>query len=130
MAEIAAELGVTESRVSQIRAEALVLLRDAMNPELDPELVDARTPAPAAARPGAARPTSPRSPPGTPPRVRPPVGAACARETAWRLTTDAPGPRRSSQRKFCRRIRPEFPQAAAGGPIEYADGAHGRAPAR
>jgi RNA polymerase sigma factor for flagellar operon FliA len=36
MAEIAAELGVTESRVSQMRAEALVLLRDAMNHELDP----------------------------------------------------------------------------------------------
>ena len=39
MAEIAAELGVTESRVSQIRAEALVLLKDAMNSALDPELV-------------------------------------------------------------------------------------------
>ncbi|MBO9521600.1 MAG: sigma-70 family RNA polymerase sigma factor [Nocardioidaceae bacterium] len=37
MAEIAAELGVTESRVSQMRAEALVLLRDALNHELDPE---------------------------------------------------------------------------------------------
>jgi RNA polymerase sigma factor for flagellar operon FliA len=36
MAEIAAELGVTESRVSQMRAEALVLLRDALNHELDP----------------------------------------------------------------------------------------------
>jgi RNA polymerase sigma factor for flagellar operon FliA len=39
MAEIAAELGVTESRVSQMRAEALVLLKDAMNSALDPELV-------------------------------------------------------------------------------------------
>ena len=39
MAEIAAELGVTESRVSQMRAEALVLLRDALNHQLDPELV-------------------------------------------------------------------------------------------
>ena len=36
MSEIAAELGVTESRVSQMRAEALVLLRDALNHELDP----------------------------------------------------------------------------------------------
>lgn len=36
MADIAAELGVTESRVSQMRAEALVLLRDALNHELDP----------------------------------------------------------------------------------------------
>ena len=39
MAEIAAELGVTESRVSQLRAEALVLLRDGLNTHLDPERV-------------------------------------------------------------------------------------------
>jgi RNA polymerase sigma factor for flagellar operon FliA len=39
MAEIAAELGVTESRVSQMRAEAMVLLKDAMNAALSPELV-------------------------------------------------------------------------------------------
>ncbi len=39
MAEIADELGVTESRVSQLRAEAMVLLRDALNSQLDPELV-------------------------------------------------------------------------------------------
>ncbi len=39
MAEIAAELDVSESRVSQIRAEALVLLRDALNSALDPALV-------------------------------------------------------------------------------------------
>ena len=39
MAEIAASLGVTESRVSQMRAEALVLLRDAINIQLDPHLV-------------------------------------------------------------------------------------------
>jgi RNA polymerase sigma factor for flagellar operon FliA len=39
MAEIARELGVTESRVSQLRAEALVLLRDGMNTHLDPERV-------------------------------------------------------------------------------------------
>ena len=31
MQSIAAELGVTESRVSQLRAEALVLLRDGIN---------------------------------------------------------------------------------------------------
>ena len=48
MAEIAATLGVTESRVSQLRAEALVLLRDALNNALDPDLV------PEAARPGGA----------------------------------------------------------------------------
>lgn len=39
MAEIGGMLGVTESRVSQIRAEALVLLRHALNSALDPELV-------------------------------------------------------------------------------------------
>jgi RNA polymerase sigma factor for flagellar operon FliA len=39
MAEIAAELGVSESRVSQIRAEALVLLRGAMDRALDPERI-------------------------------------------------------------------------------------------
>ena len=39
MAEIAAELGVSESRVSQMRAEALVLLKDAMNSALAPEMV-------------------------------------------------------------------------------------------
>ncbi len=41
MAEIAESLGVTESRISQIRAEALVLLRDALNSALDPSLVAA-----------------------------------------------------------------------------------------
>lgn len=51
MAEIAQELGVTESRVSQIRAEALVLLRDALNHELDPHLL----PAPARPAGSAAR---------------------------------------------------------------------------
>jgi RNA polymerase sigma factor for flagellar operon FliA len=35
MAKIAAELGVTESRVSQLRAEALVLLRDGINTHLE-----------------------------------------------------------------------------------------------
>jgi RNA polymerase sigma factor FliA len=40
MTEIATELGVTESRVSQLRAEALTLLRDGLNTQLDPELVD------------------------------------------------------------------------------------------
>ena len=39
MAEIAAELGVTESRVSQMRAEALVLLKDALNSALEPSMV-------------------------------------------------------------------------------------------
>lgn len=39
MAEIAETLGVTESRISQLRAEALVLLRDALNHALEPDLV-------------------------------------------------------------------------------------------
>lgn len=41
MRELAAELGVTESRISQMRAEALTLLRDGMNSQLAPELVAA-----------------------------------------------------------------------------------------
>src|SRR3954470_22015450 len=39
MTDIAAELGVTESRVSQLRAEALSLLRDGLNAHLNPDLV-------------------------------------------------------------------------------------------
>jgi RNA polymerase sigma factor FliA len=46
MAEIAKELGVTESRVSHLRAEALAQLRDGLNSQLNPSMV-----APAA-RPG------------------------------------------------------------------------------
>jgi RNA polymerase sigma factor for flagellar operon FliA len=38
MARIAVELGVTESRVSQLRAEALQLLRDGLNTHLEPSL--------------------------------------------------------------------------------------------
>jgi len=41
MSEIAAELGVSESRVSQLRAEALTLLRDGLNAHLEPDLVAA-----------------------------------------------------------------------------------------
>jgi RNA polymerase sigma factor for flagellar operon FliA len=41
MNDIADELGVTESRISQVRAEALVLLRDGLNNHLDPELLAA-----------------------------------------------------------------------------------------
>jgi RNA polymerase sigma factor for flagellar operon FliA len=44
MAQIATDLGVTESRVSQLRAEALGLLRDGLNTHLDPALA-AQTPA-------------------------------------------------------------------------------------
>lgn len=39
VAELAAELGVTQSRISQLRTEALALLRDGMNASLDPDLV-------------------------------------------------------------------------------------------
>jgi RNA polymerase sigma factor for flagellar operon FliA len=45
MAQIAAELGVTESRVSQLRAEALGLLRDGLNTHLDPALAAETAPA-------------------------------------------------------------------------------------
>ena len=40
MAEIADELGVSESRVSQLRAEAVQLLRGALNTALDPDLAE------------------------------------------------------------------------------------------
>ncbi len=39
MLEIATELGVTESRVSQLRSEALVLLKDGLNAQLDPGIL-------------------------------------------------------------------------------------------
>jgi RNA polymerase sigma factor for flagellar operon FliA len=41
MADIAADLGVTESRISQLRAEALALLKDGMNTHLDPAMAPA-----------------------------------------------------------------------------------------
>ncbi|MBO3130038.1 sigma-70 family RNA polymerase sigma factor [Dermatophilus congolensis] len=40
MRELAEELGVTESRISQMRAEALKLLRDGMNSQLSPEMLE------------------------------------------------------------------------------------------
>jgi RNA polymerase sigma factor FliA len=43
MTDIAAELGVTESRVSQLRAEALILLKDGLNTHLDPDLAPTPT---------------------------------------------------------------------------------------
>ncbi len=39
MQVLAEELGVTDSRISQMRAEALALLKDAINAQLDPELL-------------------------------------------------------------------------------------------
>src|SRR5215212_3096320 len=57
MLEIAGELGVTESRVSQLRAEALILLRDGLNAHLDPDTL------PAERRPDGGPPTTRPSPP-------------------------------------------------------------------
>lgn len=50
MAELAEELGVTESRISQMRGEALALLRDGMNTHLEPALVGSPTGSSAAVR--------------------------------------------------------------------------------
>jgi RNA polymerase sigma factor for flagellar operon FliA len=53
MADLAELLGVTESRISQIRAEALTMLRDGMNSQLDPTAVsDAPSPRAAGKRAG------------------------------------------------------------------------------
>jgi RNA polymerase sigma factor for flagellar operon FliA len=41
MADVAADLGITQSRVSQISTEAMALMRDGINTHLDPELVAA-----------------------------------------------------------------------------------------
>lgn len=53
MAELAAELGVTESRISQLRAEAVVLLRAGLAPAL--EMTPAEQPVPVGPRVLAAR---------------------------------------------------------------------------
>ncbi len=39
VSDIAEELGVTQSRVSQLRSEAIELLRDGVNAQLDPDNV-------------------------------------------------------------------------------------------
>jgi len=39
MVELAKEFGVSESRISQMRAEALALMKDGMNSQLEPDLV-------------------------------------------------------------------------------------------
>ena len=39
MQDLADELGVSESRISQLRAEALLLLRDGVNSQLEPDAV-------------------------------------------------------------------------------------------
>jgi len=51
MQDLAEELGVSESRISQMRAEALALLKDGMNSQLDPEaLPQEAKPSPRVAR--------------------------------------------------------------------------------
>ncbi len=50
MQDIANELGVSESRVSQLRAEALDLLRDGLNSQLEPAALPAEQPAGRVAR--------------------------------------------------------------------------------
>ena len=40
MQELADELGVSESRISQLRAEALLLLKDGINSQLDPDALE------------------------------------------------------------------------------------------
>src|SRR5690625_4113571 len=47
--EIAAELGVSQSRISQLRTQALEMLRDAMNSALDPDLAPVPSPTPGVA---------------------------------------------------------------------------------
>lgn len=55
MADIAAELGVTESRVSQLRSEALSLLRGAMRAQQEEAAAESATPAAVSRRQGATR---------------------------------------------------------------------------
>ena len=91
MADIAAEFGVTESRVSQLRAEALVLLRDGLNAHLDPDLVVAgaagRLRRPPAG--GVLRGDHRAGQPAQPPRLHRPERVPCpARHRAH--VTDAP----------------------------------------
>ena len=50
MQELADELGVTDSRISQLRAEALALLRDGLNSQLEPEAAPDETSARVARR--------------------------------------------------------------------------------
>ncbi len=48
MRELAEELGVTESRISQMRAEALKMLKDGLNSQLNPSMVASPGPNPGA----------------------------------------------------------------------------------
>jgi len=55
MRELAEDLGVTESRISQMRAEALRLLRDGLNSQLDPAMLASSPDQPANASGAVAR---------------------------------------------------------------------------
>ncbi len=82
MQDIATELGVSESRVSQLRAEALDLLREGLNSQLDPPPPAPEVPLGRAARRKAAffaaiaASSTPRDRLGSAPRPAP--AAACA----------------------------------------------------
>lgn len=77
MAELAAELGVTESRISQLRAEAVALLREGMNAQLDPESLPA-----------------PQRPDGRVARRKAAYYAAVAARSDYRSRLSVPTPRR------------------------------------
>jgi RNA polymerase sigma factor FliA len=100
-AQIAADLGVGESRVSQLRSEALVLLRDGMNSQLAPDMVppEAR---PVRSWPGAGRRTSrPSVPRATSARACP-----CSPKRSPRRLTRACAASPDGWRRHERRIRP------------------------
>jgi RNA polymerase sigma factor for flagellar operon FliA len=88
MAELAAELGVTESRVSQMRAEALVLLKDGMNSQLDPAQV-----------------TAPSKPGGCISRRREAYFAAVAANGDFRAYVSSPGQQPGSAAEVSLRAR-------------------------
>src|SRR5205085_9254939 len=51
MQDLAEELGVSESRISQMRAEALALIKDGLNSQLEPEVIASEAkPSPRVAR--------------------------------------------------------------------------------
>ena len=100
MRELAEELGVTESRISQLRAEALKMLKDGMNSQLAPEMLPER---PRASRPTGARRTTPRSP-AAPRSTRASACPACARPRWSPRPPDVPVPLGSAR---FRRLLPQ-----------------------
>lgn len=79
MQEIADELGVTESRISQMRSEAMALLKDGLTAHLSPEAL------PAEERPG-----------GRVARRKEAYYAAIAARSDYRGRLSLPAPRRES----------------------------------